>query len=215
MYLHGRDFQTVWQLAHCWAGVDSNSSDPNNLSQEVIEATHRILVAIRNKLISVRTTSRLIFDEEKDFLDFLIELPQHLKFKACLKNNRFDKDYLDSLYVWRPEVLRWCQNDQLPIPSVWQPKLDIEFSPESEADDEHWYERLTSRKKSIVAALHIAERIWQSDKSLLYEDVLNHEDMKKYNKPQIFPSLDSFKQWARDIAPQEAKQPGKRKKSVV
>lgn len=215
MYLRNPDYQTVWQLAHGWVGADGSSSDPNNLPPEVIEAIHRIMVAIRNKLISVRTTSRLIFGEEKDFIDFLVELPHYLKFKACLKNNRFDKNYLNSLYVWRPEILRWCQNDQLPIPPVWQPKLDIEFAPESEADDEHWYERLTSRKKSIVAALHIAERIWQGDKTFLYEDVLNHEDMKKYNKPQIFPSLASFKEWARDIAPQEAKQPGKRKKSVV
>lgn len=214
MYLNSPDYKTIWQLAHLWSGKDSLASDANNLPPEVKEAIYRILVAIRNNLITARTKNRIILKDE-DTLDYIIELPHYLKFKACLKNNRFDKDYLDSLYVWRPEVLRWCQNDQLPIPPIWQPKLDIEFAPESEADDEHWYERLTSRKKSIVAALHIAERIWQSDKSLLYEDVLNHEDMKKYNKPQFFPSLDSFKEWARDIAPQEAKQPGKRKKSVV
>ncbi|MBI3479879.1 MAG: hypothetical protein HY016_05925 [Nitrosomonadales bacterium] len=75
MYLNSRDYQTVWQLAHGWAGKDSVTSDPGNLSAEVIEAIHRILIAIRNKLISVRTPFRVIFLEEKDFVDTLFELP--------------------------------------------------------------------------------------------------------------------------------------------
>jgi len=215
MYLDNpREYLTVWKLGHTWVGHDDSTSAPNNLAPEVIDSIHRIMIAIKNRLITVRTPSHVILDDDS-FFGITFDLLHYLKFDACLKKNRFDQTYLDSLYVWRPEVLRWCQNDQLPIPTVWQPKLDIEFAPEAEADDEHWYKSLTPRKKSIVAALHIAERIWQSDKSLLYEDVLNHPDMKKYNKPQIFPSLDSFKEWARDIAPQEAKLPGKRKKSSV
>jgi hypothetical protein len=213
MYLLGSDYKTVWQLAHNWTGQDSQSDFPPTPSPEVKESIHRIFIAIRNKLISVRTKSRVIMGGD-DFLDVLFDIKHDLKFHACLKKDQFDKEYLDSLYVWRPEVLRWCQKDMLPVPIFWQPNLEIEFSGEIEADEEHWYKQLTSRKKSIIAALHIAERIWQGDKSLLYEDVLNHDDMKKYNKPQIFPSLDSFKEWARDIAPQEAKTGGRRKQSV-
>lgn len=208
------DYKTVWQLAHEWTGQDSLSADPTSPSPEVKQAIHRILIAIRNRLITVRTKHRLIMSGD-DFLDAVFNIKHDIKFYVCLKKNRFNKEYLDSLYVWRPEVIRWCQNDMLPVPQFWQPKLEIEFSGESEADDEHWYKRLTPRKKGIVAALHIAERLWQNDKSLLYEDVLNHEDMKKYNNPQYFSSLDSFKEWARDIAPQEAKTGGRRKKTAV
>ena len=214
MYLDNpREYQTVWQLGHNWVGVDSTTSDPNNLPVEVRESIHRILIAIRNDLISVRNTSMVILGAD-DFVSAFLNFPHLIKFGACLKKNKFDKDYLDSIYVWRPEVLRWCTNDRLPFPTVWQPQLEVEFPNDDDEDDEHWYKKLTPRKKSIVAALHIAEHIWQENKSLLYEDVLNHPDMKKYNKPQIFASLPSFKNWARDIAPQEAKSPGKRKKSV-
>lgn len=213
MYLNSSDYQTIWRLAHDWAGKDSHASDPNNISPEIMEAVYRVLVAIRNKLITVRTSFRVLFEDE-GFLDFMFEARHYKKFGACLKNNRFDKDYLDSLYVWRPEVIRWCVNDQLPIPSVWLPKLGTDSSAETDADDGHWYEGLTDRRKRIVAALHIAARLWEEDKSFTYEDVWNHPDMKKYDKPRIFPSLESFKEWARDIAPPEAKAGGRRKYSV-
>lgn len=213
MYLDGSDYRTVWQLAHDWAGKDSESSNPESLSPEIKESIHRIIIAIKNKLISARSNTRVILGDD-DFVSTVLDFHYLVKLNACAQKDRFDKKLLNSLYVWRPEVIRWCQNDLLPIPPVWRTKLEIEFAGDSDADDEHWYKRLTPRKKSIVAALHIAERIWQSDKTLLYEDVLNHEDMKKYNKPQIFPSLESFKEWARDIAPVEAKKPGKRKISA-
>lgn len=111
--------------------------------------------------------------------------------------------------------MRWCVNDQLPIPAVWQPKPGTDSSAEDDAEDGPWYEQLTDRRKRIVAALHIAARLWEGNRSLSYEEVWNHEDMKKFDKPRIFPSLESFKKWARDIAPQEVKSPGRRKKERV
>lgn len=60
------------------------------------------MIAIKNKLITVRTSSRVILAED-NFLDFLVELPHLLKVNACVKKNQFDKRYLDTLYVWRPD----------------------------------------------------------------------------------------------------------------
>jgi hypothetical protein len=211
-YLDTGDHLTVWKLAHDWAGIDSAASNPDSLPPEIKAGIFRVLVAIRNKLLSVRTPSRAILVED-GFLDMLADFPHDLKFNACLKKDRFDKNYLDSLYVWRPEVIRWCVNDQLLVPSIWQPKPES-GSPDESSDDEHWYECLTDRRKGIVAALHIADRLWKEDRSLTYEEIWNHPDMKRYDKPRIFPSLDSFKEWARDIAPKEVKSPGRRRKSV-
>lgn len=211
-YLNTGDHLTVWQLAHDWAGESSNESDPNDLPPEIKAGIYRLLVAIRNRLISVRNHEGIII-LGGSFWSSLFYFSHLLKVNACLTNNRFEKAYLDSLYVWRPEVIRWCASDQLPIPQFWQSNPP---SGEGEAggDDTHWYGQLTPRKKQIVAALHIAARLWEENRALSYEDVWNHPDMKKLDKPRIFPSLASFKEWARDIAPQEAKSPGKRKISV-
>jgi hypothetical protein len=214
MYLdESPDFKTVWQLAHNWAGKESHASDSSNLSQEIKVAIHRVMIAIRNKLISVRTPSGIIFVDE-GFLGTMLDIPHYRKFGACLRKNHFEKEYLNSLNVWKPEVIRWCINDQLPIPPIWQPLADTNSSNEAEAEDGHWYTRLSERRKRIAGALHIAAQLWKSNKSLSYEEVWNHEDMKKYDQPRSFASLAAFKEWARDIAPQEAKSPGKRKNSV-
>lgn len=123
MYLGIDDYRTVWQLAHNWAGQDSQNSTSSDPSPEVKEAIYRILVAIGNRLISVRTSDFVIFKDDS-FLNFLFEIRHYLKFDACKRKGKFDKEYLDSLYVWRPEVIRWCQNDLLPIPPCWQPKIE-------------------------------------------------------------------------------------------
>lgn len=219
MFLLGDDYRTVWQLAHDWGGQNTLINHSLLPSQEVQQAIHRILVAIRNRIISVRTQSRLILSGD-DFLDVMFDMKHDFKFIACLKKNRFDKDYLDSLYVWRPEVIRWCKNDMHPIPDYWKPNFETnsltnaELPSESEAENKKWHENLTDRQKRIVGALHIANRLWEENKQLSYDEVWNHEDMKKYDKPRSFPSLDSFKEWARDIAPQEAKVGGRRKKTA-
>lgn len=81
MYLDGNDYQTVWQLAHGWAGKDGHDSDPNNLPPEVNEGIHRVMIAIRNKLISVRTTSHVILEDDS-FWDIPFNFSYLLKFKA-------------------------------------------------------------------------------------------------------------------------------------
>jgi hypothetical protein len=106
-YLNTGDHLTVWQLAHDWAGKDSTASDPNNLPPEIKAGIYRVLVAIRNQLISVRDYEGLVI-VGGSFWAMLFDVPHLLKFNACLTKSRFDKGYLDSLYVWRPEVIRWC-----------------------------------------------------------------------------------------------------------
>ncbi|MES1981811.1 MAG: hypothetical protein V4443_04970 [Pseudomonadota bacterium] len=233
------DYQTIWQLAHGWAGEDRYTSDSNNLSPEVKKWIYRVIVAIRNKILSVRTSNQVILDDDS-VLGIISNFSHLRKFTACVTKNRFDKDYLDSLYVWRPEVLRWCFNDRLPIPLAWQEiaapdtievktqdshsyrhSSSLTFqdqigqnSIEEETQDKHWYKNLSDRRKQIAGCLHIAARLWRDNPTLSYEQVWNHDDMKKFDKPRIFPSLDSFREWARDIAPLSAKSPGRRKNSL-
>lgn len=214
MYLNGNDYQTVWGLAHAWAEKDGKESDPANLPLEVRENIFRILVAIRNKIITARTKRRLILVDDDSFMDFLYELPHYRRINRCLKDDLFDKDYLDSLHVWRPEVLGWCENHRLPIPPIWNPSELAFAQPLVDNNDNHWYENLTPRMKSIVAALHIADRLWKENESLSYSDIYSHPDMVKFNKPPIFNSLDSFREWAKRVAPVKAKQRGRRTKSV-
>lgn len=214
MYLNTNDYQTVWQLAHGLAGEDCNASDPEKLTPEVQEAIYRILIAIKKKLISVRTTSRAIFLDD-GFFDILYDIRHLLKFNACLTKSVFNKSYLDSLYVWRPEVLSWCESHRLSIPPIWRlEEIRPELTPANEVaeDDEEtgWYESLTAKRKGRVACLEMAKILWKINPKWMYEEVYRHPIMIQYGTPQVF-TLKAFKRWASEFAPEAVKTGGRPK----
>lgn len=212
MYLDSKDFQTVWQLAHNWVGVSPDKSDPNALSAELKEAIHRLMSAAMNRAISVRTRKFGFFTDES-FFSFIFEFHHFRRFWKCLRGDVFDKTYLDSIYLKRGDVLRWCQNEFLPPPPIWKSE-QISGTANDESDDENaqWHKRLTDRQRRVITCLEIAKRIWQENPVLFYEDVYNHPDLIKQDKPRTF-TLDSFKRWAREFAPEAAKAAGRRKES--
>lgn len=212
MYLDSKDFQTVWRLAHNWVGADADSSDPVSLSPELKDAIHRLMSAAINRAIPIRTRRFIIFMDDSAIslmLDFL-----HLRrFWKCLRKDVFDKAYLDSIYMKRSDVLRWCQNEFLPPPPIWRVQ-DAHVSVSSHDSDEDepadWYNDLTEKRKLRIACLEMAKKLWRINPEQSYEEVYRHPIMKQYGNPEVF-SLSAFKRWARPFAPDAAKTGGKPK----
>jgi hypothetical protein len=123
MFLDNKEeFQTVWQLAHNWVDVDPDKTDTNAVSIELKNVIHRLLLAITSKNITARTRRWAILEDDSIFtspLDFY----HRLKLYPCLRRNKFNKSYLDNLYIKRDEVINWCANvAQLDPPPCWSPK---------------------------------------------------------------------------------------------
>ena len=214
MYLDSKDFQTVWNLAHNWTGDDPESTDPQALSQEVKESIYRIMAAIFRSDLPARTKRFPIFEDES-FFTFVFDFGHLLRFRKCLRNDTFDKHYLNSIYVRRPGVLAWCEKEYLDPPPIW--RLNGQTPPASvpdESDDENqgWYDDLTEQRKHRVGCLEVAKRLWTIDPGQTYVQIYSHPDMKKYGNPSSF-SLDAFKKWSRPFASDYAKSGGRRKES--
>jgi adenylate kinase family enzyme len=212
MYLDSHDYQTVWKLAHKWCGVNCNEFNEDELPEEVRLYIHRILAAINSKKITVRNKSMQIFHEET-WVDFIFDLKHHIKINRCLKKDIFVKEYLDSLYVKRSEVLSWCINDFLEPPFIWRTENSFgvqvsNFYDSSDDDNEGWYNELTERRKQRVACLEMAKKLWTINASQSYEQIYNHPVMKQYGNSNVF-SLDAFKKWARPFAPDQIKEGGR------
>lgn len=120
MYLDGEDFQTVWRLAHKWVNADPNKSDLNALSPALMQAIHRLLSAIVIRDIVARIKRISILDDDS-IGTVIFDSLHHLKINTCLRKDEFDKDYLDSIYVKRSEVLNWCDKERI-TPPLWVPK---------------------------------------------------------------------------------------------
>ncbi len=109
MFLDSEDYQTIWQLGHNWANADPNETDVNALSPELRTAFYRLMQSAFHEEISIRTRNWDIFDNGY-YLNTIIDFFHFRKFKKCLREDKFDKSYLDSLYLKRNEVLSWSDN---------------------------------------------------------------------------------------------------------
>lgn len=211
MYLDNKDFQTVWQLAHNWVNADPEKSDCNALSAELKEVIHRLMSAAFNRTISVRTR-RMAFFNDDTFLSIIFDSHHFTKFWKCLRSDVFNKAYLDTIYLKRGDVLRWCQNEFLLPPPIWQTAIantlaSHELTDDSDDDKDNWYDKVSPRRKQRIACLEIAKQLWKDNPELSYEQVHLHPIMTHYGYGASF-TKDTFKKWARPFASDFAKKTG-------
>ena len=208
MYLDTADFSTIWKLAHHWTGLNPSETDPKQISNELRETIYRIMSAISWTHISVRTRTRLILTD--NFFLSILDLPHLIRFKRCLRDGVINPNYLDSLYIKRPEVIAWCEKEYLAAPSIWADGLPSEHQILSVEDDKDdgWYQSLTETRKKRVACLELAKRLWELKQEQTYEDVYNHPIMKQYATPKIF-TFEAFKRWSKPYASEFATKGGR------
>jgi hypothetical protein len=210
------DFKTVWQLAHNWVNADPDKTNPNEISPELRIAILRLMRAIANQEITARQngwkilTDDSFFSQLRDFLNM-----NNLKLIQCLRNDKFNKAYLDGIYVMRNEVVNWC-NDvmRLPIPPCWA--LSEQQSAETlnlDEENKNWHDEMTDRRRKITGCLELARKLWEENPNLSYDQIYSHPVMRQYGNPSVF-TKDSFQDWAKVYASEFAKKGGRRKKSM-
>jgi hypothetical protein len=195
-------------LAHNWAKTDPEKSDCNALSAELKAIIHRLMSAALNRNISIRTR-RMTFFIDDSFLSIVFDLHHFKRFLKCLRKDEFNKAYLDTIYLKRGDVLRWCQNEFLLPPPIWQTTIaDIstsnEITDDSDDDKDNWYDKLSERRKQRITCLEIAKQLWKDNPELSYEQVRLHPIMTHYGYGASF-TKDTFKKWARPFASDFAK----------
>lgn len=208
------DFKTVWQLAHNWIEADPDKTDPSAISTELRIAIHRLMHAMSTKEITARWKGLRIFRDDS-FLSSVFDLYHDFKFYRCLRNNRFDKHYLDNLYAKRNEVINWCIDvARLDPPSCWA-AISLQTSQSTETDEENknWYDELTERRRKKTGCLELAKKLWEENPDQSYDQIYNHSIMRQYGNPSVF-TKDSFQDWAKEYASEFAKKGGRRKKST-
>lgn len=211
MYLDSKDYQTVWQLAHNWVGVDPVTSESEQISDELKNAIHRLMHAAINQVIPSRTRRFILFMDDS-FFTMVVDFRHSMKFRKCLRKDEFDKVYLNSIYLKRGDVLRWCLSEYLIPPPIWQVAdfgivKSNELIDDSDDDKDGWYDKIPERRKQRIACLEIAKQLWKDNPELSYKAVHEHPAMTRYGYGKSF-SFDTFKKWARPYASEFAKQGG-------
>ncbi len=217
MYLDSNDYQTVWRLAHNWVDADPDQSNPDALSDELKNSIHRLIHAAMNRALPSRT-KRFVLLMDDSFLSLVFDFHHFRKFRRCLRADEFDKAYLESIYLKRGDVLRWCQSEFLAPPPIWQVTIPStlksderpnELEDDADDDKDKWYEKISERRKQRITCLEIAKQLWKENPELSYREVYSHPTMTRYGYGASF-TFETFKKWARPFASEYAKQGGKK-----
>lgn len=149
---------------------------------------------------------------DDSFFTFVLDFQHFRKFRQCLRNDEFDKSYLNSIYLKRGDVLRWCQSEFLIPPPIWQVAEMVVIKSDEPLDDsdddkDGWYDKISDRRKQRIACLEIAKQLWKDNPELSYKEVHSHPVMTRYGYGKTF-SFDTFKKWVRPYASESAKQGG-------
>lgn len=156
------DFKTIWQLAHNWAGEETDKTDPDTISLDLTLAIDRLIRAIRNKKISARWKGYPIFLDNW-LITVIFEFSHCKQFYRWLMHHKFDKDYLDNLYVMRNEVIDLCIKCYYNLPPCWIPE---QFPYESKIVKETKNYRPTDEREDRIRCQVIASTLWELDSTI-------------------------------------------------
>lgn len=218
VFVHNqKEFLSIWALGHAWDGLAPEATEADNVPASVQAHMDMLMLAYFRKELGIRKADgyRLIGHH---WLQTLFGLDKEFNrlWDQLSRKKPFNKAFLDQLYLMRSEVLRWCEKEFREPPACWIPQgmksSNAEPTQDESDDNDGWYEKLTGRRKTIVAGLEVAKALWKRNDGLTYEEVYRHPAMTDPGFHKVF-SFDRFKAWSRPFAPEKAKTGGKRPQS--
>ena len=218
MFLEGKDYLSIWKVAHQWADKDPESTKPDALPEEEQDNIFRIIQGFMRDDLTLRKKNGARIADDNPFAIFSF-ISSIVRLRKCLIKHNFDKTYLDSVLVGRGEVLRWCQKEFRTPPNFWMPEEDkllptaqpVEANNNEEDEKTAWYDDLTPRRKHRAMCLEIARRLWAENENLKYEQVYDNPIMNRFECKKAFTTLENFKKWSRPFSPSAAKELGRQK----
>lgn len=191
MYVESEDFQSVWQLAHRWAGQNPSKTDIDKLPETVKLNLKRLSSAIMARSLPARTKNFAIFIDDSIF-DYLFNGKHFYRLLKCKSGKVINKNYLESLYIKRSNFLEWCEKEKYPNSDFWILTQVTESHiasnrPKNEIED-----------KAICRA--IAKVYWDIDSNIHPAHMADSKAIKKYGNGDHY-EISTIKGWISDLDP--------------
>lgn len=197
MFLKGKDYLSIWDIAHRWAGIAPDSTDEENLPDEVQYLIHKMVEGYWNNSLRIRRSSGYVVPRERLWiLIFNINIWQKA-LERCLFDNEFKKAKLDNYYVKRTELIRLCEKEEIEPPEFWKrnkpellqsPKLTINHRPKDEITD-----RLVCQA--------IAKTYWDIDPQIHPAHMAKARAIILYANGRHYKDENTIKSWIVEVDP--------------
>ncbi|MCC8997771.1 MAG: hypothetical protein LM517_12215 [Nitrosomonas sp.] len=199
MYLDDNpDYKTVWQLAHNWAGLDPEKTDAKAIPPVLREYIIRLVLAIRNRVVTARTRDGVIF-ENNSFIFFFVDVYHYFKTMACLAWDNFDKPYLNSVYVKREEVINLSIKTYCDFPPCWTPKR---LPYESITTKENKNYRPANETEDRIRCQAIASALWELDPDIHPNHIARSKILQRIGNGAQY-DISTITDWIAELDPQK------------
>lgn len=196
MILEGIEFETIWRIAHKWGNENPNTSDHESLNPFVKERLQRMARAILHKKISARKSNNMAVMDSWFLLDMVIDYKIFWPLRNTYFHHKIDKPFLDSLYLSRAEVLKWCDSEYLSPPQFWLE--DNQFSKIPEKSKDSTASRTDKAKATCRAFAHL---LWMTDPKIHPKHMAESEALKQLENVKGFQA-ETIRDWIIDLDPQ-------------
>lgn len=203
MILEGIEFDTIWRVAHKWANQDPNANNIESLHPLVNERLQRIVRAAVFRKISLRNSNNMPVLDFWIVINMILERKLFWGLRACYFYQKFDKTLLDSVYVSRAEVLRWCESEYLSPPQFWLEDNLISKIPEKSKDSP-----ASKRDKAEAAWRAYAQALWMIDQRIHPRHIADSIAFRKLENVKDYKP-DTVRDWIADLDPLKADRDGR------
>jgi len=196
--LHPNDFRNVWELSHLWAGFEPAKTDTEELPEPVVDKLQKLIWGyLRGKISLRRKSGRRVIPD--DFWLFVFNLNRtRVRLGNAVTERCFEKDFLNSLFVMRSEVLRWCADEFLAPPGIWAADLKLT----SEAGDSRGIggrHRDDEINKLLCQA--IARTLWDFDARIHPAHMVEHRAIRRYGNAALYKDSETIRNWIAEVDP--------------
>lgn len=205
MFLEGKDYLSIWEVAHRWAEFDPDSTDPNNLPEEIRYFIHKMIEGYLGEELKLRKSNG--YRAVRDPLTFLIwNLNPYLNYLwSCLNEDDFNKRKLSGFYVRRREILNLCKLEEIDPPAFWvkqrQPETITKANVTNRPKDEE-----TDR----ILCQAIAATLWTIDPNIHPTHLAKSKVIQRFGQGRSYKDLNTIKKWIAEVDPlKNQRKPGR------
>lgn len=195
MFLKGIEFDTIWRVAHKWVDQDPNTNNIESLQDLVKIRIQRLARAVIKGKLSLRKSNGVPALDSGFIFSITLEREIFWPLRNCYVKEKFDQSLLDSVYVSRAEVLKWCEGEYLSPPQFWlENNLTSNFPEKSKNSP------ASKRDKAEAAWKAFAQALWLIDPRIHPSHIAKSEALRKFENVKDY-TPDTVRDWIVGLDP--------------
>ena len=204
VFLEGIEYESIWKVAHKWADVDPDKSNPEALNEFVKTRTQMIARAVLKGELSLRNANNIPMQDSYWLINMIFEYWVFWPLRDCYRHNRFNKKILDSHYISRSELFRWCEANYLSFPNFW-----IDDNLVSKIPDALKNKPASKRDKDKAACRALAQLLWRIDPRIAPKHMIESKIFQDIGNALDYKDDKTIKGWIADLDPLKADRDGR------